>query len=328
MAAAFVQCLARVEGAVAAASGSRDVAKAEAFAGRAGIPKACASYEALAADPDIDVVYIATVNATHAPLCLRSLEAGKAVLCEKPFAMNAAEARTVVELARRRGLFCMEAMWTRFVPAVVRLKQLLDEGTIGASRLFSAHLCFAFRPETAGRVFDPALGGGALLDLGVYPISLASFLFGPPEPALGRAVRADSGVDAAEAIVLSHPRTGALSTLAASITAVAPNDALVMGSRGWIRVHEPIFRPDRLTVHTAEPREIGVGGGQGRGELTTLVTEPCEGNGYHYQAGEVVRCLRAGLTESPIMPLDETIAILDVMDGLRRAWGVRFPGEA
>jgi predicted dehydrogenase len=331
--------------------GSRSAESAAEFASRTGIERCFGSYDALLADADIDVVYIATINATHHALCLRALDADKPVLCEKPFTLNAAEAREVVSRARQRRLFCMEAMWTRFLPAVARLKKLITEDAIGTPRLFSAQIGYAFVVDPVGRQFSPALGGGALLDLGVYPVSLAFFLFGPPEAVLGRATLGGTGVDETDAVVMTHPG-GRLSILAASIATATPNEAVVMGTRGQIRLHEPFYRPHRLTIRTASPITPLAGSGTGRfarlkqsapfqtvyQRINPLVTSllgrgvrrivaPFEGEGYQFEAAEVMRCLREGRLESPIMPLDETIGILDTLDELRRQWGVRFSGE-
>ena len=331
--------------------GSRQAASATSFTSRLGIPRSYSSYGELVADPKIDVVYIATTNPTHRELCLRCLDAGKPVLCEKPFTLNAAEAREVVARARKRGLFCMEAMWMRFLPAIARLKHLLHQGTIGTPRLLSAQIGSPFVADPAGRQFNPALGGGALMDLGVYPISLAFSLFGPPEAVLGRTTRAETGVDDADAIILSHSG-GRLAVLTVSLNAATPNDAIVMGTGGQIRLHEPFYRPHLLTIRTASPLSAGAGGRAGRlarlkestwlqkvyqrldpvvtslvSKRSTRVVVPYTGNGYQYEAAEVMHCLREGKLESPIMPLDETVCILETMDELRRQWGLRFPGE-
>jgi predicted dehydrogenase len=311
-----------------------------------GIDRSFGSYDALLADTTIDVVYIATINVTHHPLCLRALDAGKPVLCEKPFALNADEAREVVARARQRGLFCMEAMWTRFLPAVTQLKKLIAEDAIGAPRIFSAQIGYAFVADPASRQFDPALGGGALLDLAVYPISLAFFLFGPSEEAVGRATLSETGVDDVDAIVLRHPG-GKLSVLTVSIATATPNEAVVMGTRGQIRLHEPFYRPNRLTIRRSSPITPLAGSGRRLARLkrSTLfqsvfqrldplvtsflgrgvqrIVSPFESEGYHYEAAEVMRCLHAGQLESCIMPLDETVGILAALDDLRRQWRVR-----
>ena len=352
MSVAFVRGLQSLPDAPAWAVGSRDVSSAKAFAASLGVPRAYGSYDELLADPEVDVVYVATVNSTHRDLCLRSLQAGKPVLCEKPFTLDANQAREVVAQARSAGLFCMEAMWTRFLPAVTRLKRMVDDGEIGDARMLSASLGYPYVVDPMGRQFNPELGGGALLDLGVYPISLAYHLFGKPESVVGRACLSETGVDATEAIVMTHAG-GRISTLTAGLTALMPNEAVVMGTRGQIRLHEPLFRPDRLTVRRMSPITPGGGGGVGGGRLakikeapavraitarikptlarlrgqTRSIAAPYLGNGYTHQALEVIRCLRAGLLESPVMPLDESVAIAETLDQLRQQWGVRFPGE-
>jgi len=352
MSAAFVRALDTLPEAATVAVGSRNLASARDFAARSGIARAHGSYDDLLSDPEVDLVYVGTVNSTHRELCLRSLDAGKPVLCEKPFTLNAAEARAVVERAREKRLFCMEAMWTRFLPAVARLKAMVDGGEVGEARLFSASLGYPYADDPAGRQFNRALGGGALLDLGVYPISLACYLFGRPESVVGRASMTPTGVDSTEAIILVHPG-GRISTLCSGLITLMPNEAIVMGTRGLIRLHEPLFRPDRLTIETMAPITPG-GGGAGGGRLawikevaavraiaarvkpmlatlrgrTRRVSAPPLGNGYPHQAIEAMRCVREGRLESPIMPLDESVAILEVMDELRRQWGLQFPGES
>ena len=351
MSAAFVRGLQSLPDAPALAVGSRDLASAQRFATRLGVPRSYGSYDELLADPGVDVVYVATVNSTHHDLCLRSLRAGKPVLCEKPFTLDANQAREVVAQARSMGLFCMEAMWTRFLPAVEQLKTMVDNGEVGDPRMLSASLGYPYVVDPLGRQFNPELGGGALLDLGVYPISLAYHLFGKPESVVGRACPSETGVDATEAIVMTHAG-GRISTLTAGLTALMPNEAIVMGTRGQIRLHEPLFRPDRLTIRRMSPITPG-GGGAGGGRLakikeapavraittrikptldrlrgqTRSIAAPYLGNGYTHQALEVIRCLRAGLLESPVMPLDESVAIAETLDELRRQWGVRFPGD-
>ena len=351
MAAEFARGLGVLPEASLVAVGSRSAESSRAFAARLGVARGHGSYDALLADPEVDVVYVATVNSTHRDLALKALEAGKPVLVEKPFAMDAGQAREMAALARDRRLFCMEAMWTRFLPAVARLKQMLDSGEIGDPRLFSARIGYLFEADPSARHFDPALGGGALLDLGVYPISMAFYLFGRPETAVGRASLTPGGVDATGAILLTHAG-GRISSLTATVAAGSPNDAEVMGTRGHIHVHDPLVRPERLTVVRATPMASG-GGEAGGGRLARLkesplvrstyrgarkvlaairgaggsIALPCLGNGYAHEAAEVMRCLREGLVESPIMPLDESVAILEVMDELRGQWGVKFPGE-
>ncbi len=295
------------------AVGSRSGATAERFAEERGIPRRYASYEDLAADPDVDVVYVATphpFHAANAELCLR---AGKAVLCEKPFTVNAGEAERVVGLARERRLFLMEGMWTRFFPLIGELRRLLSEGAIGEPRMLAADFGFRDRFDPRSRKFDPDLGGGALLDVGVYCISLACHLFGAPSEVAGVGQLGETGVDEQSAAILRH-EAGRLSVLSFATRTGTPQEATVMGTEGYIRIHSNWWRPKVLTLHRP-------------GEKERLVEAPITGNGFNYEAAEVMRCLREHKTESEVMPLEETLSVMRTMDECRGAWGLRYPGE-
>jgi predicted dehydrogenase len=300
-----------------AAVGSRTAAGAAAFADRFGATRRHASYAALAADPDVDIVYVATPHPMHHAAARRCLEAGKAVLCEKPFALNAAEARDLVALARDRNLFLMEAMWTRFLPAVVRLRELVAAGAIGEVRLLTADFGFRKEFDPAHRLFDPGLGGGALLDIGVYMVSLASMLFGPPTEVRTLAALAPTGVDDTAALLLGYGNGNGnrrVAQLSATIAAATPQEATVVGEAGWIRLHPLWWRAEALTLAVA-------------GREPEVITAPFLGNGYAHEAMEAMRCLRAGLTESSGMPLAETVSVMETLDRVRAEWGLRYPGE-
>jgi len=274
-----------------------------------------------------------------------ALSAGKPVLCEKPFTTNAAAARTVVAMARSSRLFCMEAMWMRFLPAMERLRTLLAQAAIGDVRVLYANLGHPTPPESTRRLVDPGLGGGALLDLGIYPLSLAFYVLGKPDRVVAQATVGPTGADEDSAAILRYS-AGKLAVLTASLRGELPGDGLVVGTRGHIRIHSPLYRPHRLSVHThPEPVYAGIPApSTGRGLLArakasrllrsayfrfegpvraildhsrSTVLAPFSGNGYNYEAAEVVRCLRAGETESPVMPLDETVAIMEVLDQIR-----------
>jgi predicted dehydrogenase len=296
-----------------AAVGSRSQAAADRFADTYHVPRRHASYEALAGDPGVDVIYISTPHPMHKPNSLLCLEAGKAVLCEKPFTINAAEAREMIDLASSKKLFLMEAMWTRYIPLVVRLRQMLAEGVIGEVRLLVADLGFHFEFDPHHRLFAPELGGGALLDVGVYPISFASMIFGQPSQVTGLAWLGQTGVDEQTAITLGHEQ-GQLAVLYASIRTETPTEVILLGSEGSIRVHAPIYCPRRMTLSR-------------RGRPDETIELPFEGNGYNYEAVEVMRCLRSGLLESEVMPLAETLTIMQTMDQLRAQWGLTYPME-
>jgi predicted dehydrogenase len=313
IAATFVRGLRELPEAVIVAVGSRTATSAEAFGARFDIPHRHASYEALAADPDVDVIYVGTPHNLHAANTMLCLEAGKAVLCEKPFAINAVEARAMVGLARERGLFLMEAMWTRFRPHMVALRRAIADGTIGEVRMLRAELCFraSFDPEQ--RLFNPALGGGALLDVGVYPIALAHMVFGAPERISSLATIGASGVDEQMTAVLGYAG-GQLAICSAATRTATPASALLAGTEGWIEISSPWLPPAALTLRRRD------------GAADSLpFTEV--GNGYQYQAAEVHACLRAGRIESETMPHTESIAIMTTMDSIRDQWGLRYPME-
>lgn len=276
-----------------------------------GAVRAHGSYEALVVDPEIDVVYVATPHIAHFDNMVMCLEAGKAVLCEKPFTMNAGQAAAVVELARARGLFVMEAMWTRCIPLVARMRRLLEDGVIGRPRLFLAQLGQSMPRDRSSYLFDLDNGGGLLLDATVYPLSLASFFFGKAVAA-GSAVGFDpSGVDDQQAIVLDCG-DGCLASIVATLNAPLSPSFSIHGDGGSLHA-EPLFAPSRLAIRSATGEEI--------------IEFPPEGQGYVYQAREVMDCLRNGRPESTVMPLDETVAIMQLMDTLRGSWGLVYPFE-
>jgi predicted dehydrogenase len=309
----FARGLRHLQDAELVAVGSRTQESARAFAAEFGARRAHGSYEALAADPEVEVVYVATPHTLHAANTLLCLEAGKAVLCEKPFALNAHEARLMISAARTRGLFLMEAMWTRFFPLMGRLRELLRAGRISEVRLVQADFGFRSEVSPAHRLFNPDLGGGALLDVGVYPVSLASYVLGEPAAISSHAHLGETGVDEQSALIFKYP-SGALALLSAAIRTATPHEALIIGTEGSVRLHAPWWQPTAMTLTptSGEPETFG---------------EPLPHNGYAYEAAEVARCLRAGLLESPVMPLDETLAIMRVLDSCRAQWGLRYPGD-
>ena len=295
------------------AIGSRFRDKAEAFGREVDVPLRFGSYEDLAACSEVDVVYVATPHSSHAHDAALALRAGKSVLCEKPLTVNAAEAEVLIACARSEGLFLMEAMWTRFVPAVVRLREWIATGAIGEVRLLSANIGWRHAFDPQSRLFASELAGGALLDIGVYPVSLASMLFGAPSDVSGVMQTAPSGVDAQCAVSLAYPDCR-LATFLASFESDLPCDAFVIGTEGWIRLHPPIVAPEALTRTTPDGTEETV-------ELPHL------GNGYSHEAIEVMACLRDGKLESAVMPLDESLAIMRTLDAIRDLWDLRYAAD-
>ena len=295
------------------ACGSRSQQNSNAFGNMFDIPRRYDSYEALASDPDIDAIYIGTPHPMHVENALLCLDSGKAVLCEKPFALNAAEAQRMINRARERGLFLMEAMWTRFIPAMVKVRELIAADAIGEVRMLTADFGFRFEFNPEHRLLNPELGGGALLDVGIYPVSLAASLFGQPTEIVSQAYLGKTGVDEQSAMIFKYAG-GQLALLSCAVRTETPQEAIIMGNKGMIRIASRWWMPKQFTLSISGQPEQGF-------------DIPFEGNGYNYEAMEVGRCLRAGLLESPVMPLDETLATMKTMDSIRAQWGLVYPGE-
>lgn len=309
----FAEGLVVLPDAELAAVASRTEESVSSFGDTFNVPYRHGSYEALAQNPVVDVVYIATPHPMHYENSLLCLQAGKAVLCEKPFTLNAHEAQELIRVARAKKLFLMEAMWNRFTPAVARLRQLLAEGVIGEIKMITADLGFKFEHDPQNRLFNPHLGGGALLDIGVYPLAFTSMILGVPDRITSLALFGQTGVDEQASLTLAYQQ-GQLANLYFSFLADTPSEVIIMGSRGRIRVHAPIYRPDRLTITRF-------------GQADELLHLPYEGNAYNYEAAEVMACLRTGQLESAVMPLDESLSIMQIMDRVRAEWGLKYPGE-
>lgn len=309
----FAQGLRALPDAQLMAVGSRTQAAADRFGEAFGVPHRHGSYEALARDPEVDVIYVATPHPWHMENSLLCLDAGKAVLCEKPFTINADQARRVIQQAREKGLLLVEAMWTRFTPAMQAVRERIAQGAIGEVRMVGADFGFRAPLDPQGRLFDLALGGGSLLDIGVYPISLASMLLGKPNRIASLAHLGQTGADEQAAIILGFP-DGQLAVLSSAIRTQTPWEAFIAGTEGLIKIPADWWRPQRFSILT-------------EGKPEQVFEYPFTGNGYNYEAAETMRCLRAGLLESPIMPLDETLAIMETMDAIRAQWGLVYPGE-
>ncbi len=295
------------------AVGSRKQETADAFGEQFKIARRHASYEALATDSGVDVVYVSTPHSLHRENSLLCLNAVKAVLCEKPFTINAKEAAQVIKVARKKKLFLMEAMWARYQPVQVKLRELIASGAIGEVRMVQSDLGFRAAVNPKGRIFDPALGGGALLDVGIYNLSLASMLFGPAREVKALAHLGETGVDEQTAVISIH-EGGRLSVSCTAVRTNTPHEAIVFGTEGWIRIDRTWWGSNGLTLGA-------------RGKADAHFDTPMISNGYNYEADEVARCLRAGKLESDIMPLDETLALMKTMDDVRAQIGLKYPME-
>ncbi len=295
------------------AIGSRDHAKAHAFAETHNIPASHGSYQKLVDDPHVDVVYVATPHPFHAEHALLALNAGKRVLCEKPFTINARELEEVVRVARDKKLFLMEAMWTRFFPIMFKVRELVKDGAIGEVRMVEADFGFRAGVTPEGRLFNRTLGGGALLDVGVYPISFAHMVLGAPDRITGLATIGETGVDEQSAMILGFPG-GALAILSTAVRTNTPHIAQVIGTEGRIAIPTNWWKPESLILTRS-------------GQADETIELPANPAGFMYEAEEVGKCLRAGKLESDIMPLDESLAVMRTMDTLRSHWGLKYPME-
>jgi predicted dehydrogenase len=300
IAGSFASDLRLSEAGVAVAVGSRSQAAADRFADSYGIANRHDSYESLVADPDVDVIYVATPHPMHRDNAILALRAGKHVLVEKPFTMNAAEAREVVAVARERGLFAMEAMWTRFLPHVGVIREWLGKGMLGDVVTVTADHGQWFAEDAGFRLFAPELGGGALLDLGVYPVSFASMVLGSPSRIVSISDPAFTGVDAQTSMLFGYD-SGAQAVLTCTLRAKSPTRAAIVGTDARIEVDGDFYAPARVSLIPRDGDPV-------------VVESAHQGRGLRHQADEVARRLAAGEVESPFMPLDETISIMETMD--------------
>ncbi|MGI5128634.1 Gfo/Idh/MocA family protein [Pseudonocardia sp. CA-107938] len=298
-----------VPGAELAAVASRtSKERAEAFAAEHGAARAYGSYEEIIADPDVDVLYIATPHPQHRAAALAGLAAGKALLVEKAFTVSTEATQEIVDAAGKAGVFVMEAMWTRFQPAIVRMRELIADGAIGEVTAVQADLGISAPTDPLDRYHNPVLGGGALYDVGVYPISFAQMVLGAPDTITATGLLAPSGVDLEESVLLGYA-DGRSAVLHASIRAGLPGQARVFGTRGWIDVPPRFHHPSRIVLNRAdaEPETIDA---------------PATGGGYFHELIEVTEGVAAGRAESTVMPLADTVAVQHVLDEVARQIGL------
>ncbi|WP_420113785.1 Gfo/Idh/MocA family protein [Pseudactinotalea sp.] len=291
------------------AVGSRSADRAQAFAAEHGVARGHGSYEELVADPEVDAVYVASPNSEHRDHALLAIEAGKHVLVEKSFTQSAAEARDVLDAARERGVFAMEAMWSRFLPHMVALREVIGSGAIGdVVTLYASH---SQAISHVPRMAQLELGGGALLDLGIYPVAFAFDILGEPTAVHASGQLTDAGVDATLAITFTYER--AVAQLSSTMVVRGHNMAEIAGTAGRITIDATFFAPTAFTVHPHE------------GEPWTIAPEVT--GGFQYQAAEVARRVHAGDLESPLRPWSEILGTQAAMDEIRRQVGMVLPGE-
>lgn len=342
----FARGLKYVDNAQLLGVSSRKGSNAKAFANIFQVPRAYDSYEQLVRDRDIDVVYIGTPNYTHKELCLLCLKAGKPVICEKPFTINAREAREVIDLARSQKLFCMEAMWMRFMPLIRQVKTRVEQGQIGEVKMLTAQFGYPLVVDSSDRSFTPELGGGVLLDRGVYGLSLAYYLLGEPSEIVSQAALGSTGVDEQSSILLRYP-DGKLAMLNQSLRTRTSNQAAIMGTTGKIVIDELFIMPEKISISQfsssadsfpspltplSSKQKLVAAAKQnslikslyrsvsGLLKSDEVIVKPLTGNGYNYEAEEVMNCLQHGQLESKVMPLDETLKIIEAMDRIRIQW--------
>ncbi|GGN98427.1 Gfo/Idh/MocA family protein [Saccharibacillus kuerlensis] len=298
------------------AIGSRTEESARKFADKFGAPKAHGSYEELANDPDVDAIYVATPHPFHKENVLTALSGGKAVLCEKPFTVSAGELEELIEAARGKELFLMEAMWSRFLKPLVQVREWLAEGKIGEIRIVKAEFGFDAGWNPEGRLLNPELGGGALLDAGIYPVSFASMVFGPnPDQISTTAHIGETGVDEHFTIMLDYGN-GKTASLHGGIRLDMPNDAFIHGTKGYIHIPQFLFAKE-ATLYVS-------------GEEAVKVTDDREDRGikgYVYEAEEVGRAMLEGRRESSVISLAESMGIMRLLDSVRAQWGLKYPFE-
>lgn len=314
IASAFAEALNSLDNIEVTGVASRDLARARGFADRFHIRKAYASYEELASDSEIEVVYIATPHTEHkdnAALCIKN---GKAVLCEKPITINQKETQHIIDLAKEHNVFLMEAMWTKFLPTTKVVKKWLQSNAIGNIRCIKADFGYRSEYDLNHRLFNPKLAGGALLDVGIYPITYTIHMMERlPDEIISRAVMGKSHVDDINTIIFSY-QGGVIAQLSSSVAVEMGRDAVILGDKGKIVI------PNFWMADHAKRYDI-------KGNLVEEFSEPFAVNGYVYEVQEVNSCLREGKKESTVVPLKDTMDIMKIMDELRTEWGLIYPQE-
>ena len=304
---------------------SRKLENAKSFMERFGGVKAYDSEAEIAADPEVDIIYVANPHPFHLNSALTCLNAGKPVLCEKPMSVNAAGTKEMIEAARRNGVFLMEAMWTRFLPAICRVRELLAQGEIGEVRMLSAD--FGFNPggyDVESRLLNPDLAGGALLDVGIYPLAFCSMVLGKPNRIQSSAYLGRTGVDEQFSAVLEY-NDGVMATVMGAVQTQTGQNAWIYGTKGSIKIGTPWWCGTSLTVYRFKEDATNAPFDYGVEESLYL---PYESNGYNCEAEAVAEMILSGKKESEIMPLAESLELAETMDEARRQWGLKYPFES
>jgi predicted dehydrogenase len=316
IAAKFASDLRFVRDAELAAIASRNLKKAKDFASDYSIPHAYGSYEELARDNTVDVIYIATPHSHHYENTILCLQHGKAVLCEKPFAINALQAKKMIQTAKRKKLFLMEAVWTKFLPHYIKMQELLRQKKIGPVKNVLINFGFQLNTQAPKRLLDPVLGGGTLLDIGIYNVFMAMSILGKPTGIQVSITRTNKQVDEQCAIQLKY-KNGAMAQLFSSFSTFLPTEVLVSGTKGALKLTTRFYEPSsRLELY------------QGIGQPAKIIpVKKSGGIGYHYEAAHVTQCLKKGLKESPVMSHADTLLLMETLDKIRKIGGIKYKAD-
>jgi predicted dehydrogenase len=315
----FATALQRVNDATLYSVASRNRSRAQAFADEYGFETVAADYDALIADPKVDVIYIASPHTFHVEQSIACLAAGKPVLCEKPMSINAKQAKRVFDTAKSNNTFYMEAVWTRFMPTLAKARELIGSGRIGEIRTAQASFGIDVPFSPQHRLYDPKLAGGALLDVGIYTITFAQWLMQtPPEQITAAAQLGTTGVDERTAVILRYPE-GQLLTLNCAINSKSNHEAWIFGSKGRIRM-SAFWQCQEIALHS-----YAADGTDGEQETIKI---PHRVNGYEGEIEEVNRCLKAGKIESDVFPWSDSLTVMEIMDEARRQIGLSYDGES
>ncbi|MEE4178682.1 MAG: Gfo/Idh/MocA family oxidoreductase [Bacteroides sp.] len=306
----FAEDLMLVEGAVLQGVASRDAGKARQFAETFGAVSSYGSYEALVKDPEVDIVYVATPHVFHYPHAMLCLQYGKAVLCEKPFGMNAREVEGMLAEAKARDLFIMEAFWTRFIPGIIRMQEIIQSGAIGEIEYIRSDFGFLGDPDPQKRVYNKSLGGGSMMDIGIYPVYLALLLLGVPDKIQAIARLAHTGVDSLCAMLFDYAG-GPKAILESTVLATTPTEALIVGSKGSLTLHKSFHHTEKISLNL-------------NGQAPEIIEEKYTGNGYFHEIVEVMECLRQVRKESPKMSHAMSLDLIRTLDRVRKEIGLLY----